>query len=162
VIILCSFWGVNGSGLCNEGSYYYEGNAMCKNTDDVDDIGSDLNQSSGSGVPSEARTWGIFCHLSSLSGFIGMPFGSILGPLICWLVKKDEFEFVNDQGKESLNFQINIFLWFVVSVVLCFVLIGVILIPLVIILKIVFVIIASVKASNGEYYRYPCIIRFIM
>jgi hypothetical protein len=33
--------------------------------------------------------------------------GLFIGPLVVWLVKKDQYEFVNDQGKESMNFQIT-------------------------------------------------------
>jgi uncharacterized Tic20 family protein len=51
----------------------------------------------------DARLWGMFCHLIAFSGYV-VPFGSVLGPLIIWLIKKDEMPFVDDQGKESLNF----------------------------------------------------------
>ena len=53
------------------------------------------------------KQWGMFTHLAALAVFIGIPFGSIIGPLIIYLIKKDEYEFVNDQGKEVLNFQIT-------------------------------------------------------
>jgi len=110
---------------------------------------------------SQARTWAMLCHLSSFSQFIGIPFGGILGPLICWLVKKDEFPFVNDQGKESLNFQISIHIYYFISFILVFVFIGIILALILFVMQIILVIIASVKANNGEYYRYPFTIRFI-
>src|ERR1700680_445708 len=74
-------------------------------------------------LQSEARTWAMLCHLSSISGFIGVPFGHIVGPLIVWLVKKDQFPLVDDQGKESLNFQISMTIYGIVAGVLCFVLI---------------------------------------
>jgi len=49
----------------------------------------------------DERMWAMFCHLSGLAGFI-FPFGNIIAPLIIWLVKKEEYEFVNDQGKEGI------------------------------------------------------------
>jgi hypothetical protein len=59
-------------------------------------------------VPSDAdkkaRNWATFCHLAALAGFIGIPFGNILGPLITWLVKRNEYPLVDQQGKEALNF----------------------------------------------------------
>ncbi|MBU1120234.1 DUF4870 domain-containing protein, partial [Patescibacteria group bacterium] len=49
----------------------------------------------------------MFCHLSSFVAFIGIPFGNVLGPLIIWLVKKNEMPLVEVNGKEALNFQIS-------------------------------------------------------
>jgi len=51
------------------------------------------------------KQWGMFTHLAGLATFI-IPFGHIVGPLIIYLIKKDEYDFVKDQGKEVLNFQI--------------------------------------------------------
>lgn len=106
------------------------------------------------------RTMGMICHLLALCGFVGIPFGNILGPLIMWLVKKDESEFVNDQGKESLNFQITMTIAAIVlGVLTCFLAgLGAL---VVIIVDLVFVIIAAVKANGGERYRYPLTIRMI-
>ena len=112
-------------------------------------------------VSKDARTWGMLCHLSALSGFIGVGFGFLLGPLVCWLVKKNEYEFVDDQGKEALNFQITMFIALVVSGVLCIAFIGFLLLPAVVIVEIIFTIIGAVKASNGERYRYPFALRLV-
>ena len=108
----------------------------------------------------EERMWAMFCHLSGLAGFI-FPFGNIIAPLVIWLVKKEEYELVNDQGKEALNFQISMTIYILASVILIFLVIG---IPLLIILGIfslIVVIIASIKANEGEKYRYPLTIRFL-
>ncbi len=53
----------------------------------------------------DARTWAMLCHIGAFAGYI-IPFGHIIAPLVIWLIKKDESPFVDDQGKESLNFQI--------------------------------------------------------
>ena len=58
-------------------------------------------------VTQEQKTWGMIAHLSALVGLI-IPFGNILGPLVVWLVKKDTMPFVDDQGKEALNFNITL------------------------------------------------------
>ena len=108
-----------------------------------------------------ARTWATFCHLSALIGYLGIPLGNILGPLIVWLIKRNEYPLVEDQGKESLNFQLSMFIYMVVSIILCFVLIGFLFLGILCILHVVFTIIAGVKANNGELYRYPFIFRFI-
>lgn len=100
------------------------------------------------------KTMGALCHFLALSGII-IPFGNVLGPLIIWLVKKNESAFVDQQGRESLNFQINMAIWMIVSGLLVLVFIGLLLIPLVVIMTLVFTIIGGVRASNGENYRYP-------
>lgn len=108
----------------------------------------------------EERTWGMFCHLVVFLGFI-IPFASIIGPLVIWMIKRDEMPFVEDQGKESLNFQITMLLAMIVSGLLIFVVIGFVLIFVVLIFQFIVVIIASIKANAGVYYRYPLCIRFI-
>ncbi len=112
-------------------------------------------------VSSEERTWGMLSHLLALSGFIGVPFGNILAPLIIWLVKKDQSQFVADQAKESLNFQISLIIYAIVSGILVLVLIGFVLLGVIFIGGIVLTIIATMKANNGEHYRYPFTIRLI-
>ena len=96
---------------------------------------------------------GMLCHLLGLIGFIG--------PLIIWLIKKDDDEFINDQGKEALNWQISVVIYMVAAWLLCFVFIGFLLLPAVGILNLVFIIIATIKANDGVKYRYPICIRLI-
>lgn len=105
------------------------------------------------------RTWGMLAHLSALVGFIGIP--SFIGPLVVWLIKKDTMPFVNDQGKESLNFQITIFIALVIAALTICIGIGLILLPAVGIVALVFIIIASIAANKGEAYRYPFTLRLI-
>ena len=102
----------------------------------------------------------MFAHLASLVGIV-IPLGTILGPLVVWLVKKDTMPFVDDQGKEALNFNITVALAFVVAFILSFVLIGLLLMPLIGLAWLVFAIIAAIKANNGEYYRYPFTLRLV-
>ena len=102
----------------------------------------------------------MLCHLSALSGFI-IPFGSLIGPLVVWQIKKNQYPIVDDQGKEALNFQITITLAAIVSAILIVVLIGIALLIAVGIASLVFTIIAAIKANNGETYRYPFCLRLI-
>lgn len=108
----------------------------------------------------EARNWGMACHLSALVGFV-IPFGSILGPLVVWLIKREESGFVDRQGKEALNFQITMFIAFLISLVLVFVLIGFVLIAAVVIFDLIMVIVATIKSSEGQDFRYPVSLRLI-
>ncbi|MEE8321555.1 MAG: DUF4870 domain-containing protein [Gammaproteobacteria bacterium] len=118
-------------------------------------------ESEATGVPDkDERMWGMLCHLIAFSGFV-VPFGSLLGPLIIWLIKKDEMPFVDDQGKESLNFQLTMLIAFIISIILIVVVIGILLLGVLCIYEIVVLIIATIKANEGVRYRYPYTIRFI-
>ena len=109
---------------------------------------------------SDERMWAMFAHLSALIGFV-IPFGSILGPLIIWQIKKNEYPLVDDQGKEALNFQITMAIAFIVCFILIFILIGAILIWLVGLFDLIMIVIAAIKANNGERYRYPFTLRLV-
>jgi uncharacterized Tic20 family protein len=108
----------------------------------------------------EEKQWALFAHLSALIGFI-IPFGSIIGPLIIWQIKKNEMPFVDDQGKEALNFQITMAIAVIVCIVLMVVLIGFLLIWIVGLLDLIFIIIAALAANNGQAYRYPITLRLV-
>ncbi len=112
-------------------------------------------------VSKDARMWAMFCHLAALTGFGIWFLGFIVGPLIIWLIKKDEFPFVNEHGKEAVNFQISMMIYAIVSAFLFLVGIGFLLLSAVFIVDLIFLIIAAIKANNGEHYRYPLTIRFI-
>ena len=112
-------------------------------------------------LTNDAKRWASLCHIIALVGLIGNGVGFVLGPLVVWLMKKDEHPFIEEQGKESLNFQITMFIAAIVSGILTLVVIGFFLLIAVGIVMVVFPIIASIKASNGEHFRYPFTIRFI-
>ncbi len=134
------------------------------------------------------RAWGMACHLSALGGFI-IPFGSVLIPLIIWLTQKEKHQFIDEQGKESVNFQISLIIYILA---LCFILIFLTLLlslisgllseensfrflsivitlqvlPVfvfvaILIFQLIMVIIAAVRAYNGQSYRYPFNLRLL-
>jgi uncharacterized protein len=108
----------------------------------------------------EDRTWGMLAHLLTLLGYV-MILGHWLPPLVIYLAKKDESEFVADQARESLNFQITVLLLALVCLPFLCILIG---IPMLIVLglfQLVMVIVASVKASDGQRFRYPLTLRLV-
>ncbi len=109
---------------------------------------------------SDDTNWGVIAHLSALAGLI-IPFGNVLGPLAVMLTKGKESDFVNDQAREALNFQITAAIALLVSFALMVVLIGFLLVPLVAIVDVVLMIIAAMAASKGERYRYPMTLRLI-
>jgi uncharacterized Tic20 family protein len=109
--------------------------------------------------PKQEKTLAMLCHLAALGGYL-FPFGSIIGPLVVWLLKKDESALVDAEGKKSLNFQISILIYALVSIPLCFLLIGFALLAALALFNLIMIIIACVKTSNGEQSQYPLAITF--
>lgn len=96
--------------------------------------------------------------LGGLTAYLHVPGGNVIIPLIIWLIKKDSSLFLNDQGKEVLNFQICMLALSLLLILTC---IG---IPLVFPLSLavlVFGIVGGVKANEGVAYRYPLNYRLI-
>ncbi|MBC9786286.1 DUF4870 domain-containing protein [Heliobacterium chlorum] len=113
-------------------------------------------------VPSrDERTWAMLCHLSSLLGFIFPVIGQVVAPLVIWLIKKEDMPFVDDQGKESINFQISILIYAFISFLLVFLGVGILLLMFVGFVQFVMTIVASISANDGKQYRYPYIFRLI-
>jgi uncharacterized protein len=110
---------------------------------------------------SQTRTWCVLCHASALLGLFFHFLGHLLGPLIIWLMKRGDSSEIAAHGKESLNFQLSMLIYDAVAAILCFVLIGFPLLVILWIMNTVLVIIASIRASEGQFYRYPFTIRFL-
>jgi len=108
----------------------------------------------------DQNMWAMLCHLSALAGFI-IPLGNVIGPLVIWMIKKDVYPLVDDQGKEALNFQISMTIYYIVASILILILIGIVLLIGLALFSLVVTIIAMIKASDGVAYRYPLSIRFI-
>lgn len=107
------------------------------------------------------RSWRVLCHAGALAGFLVPAAGHFAVPLIVWLLKRGESAEVDAHGKESLNFQISMLIYNIVAGILCLLLIGIPMLILLHFLNVVFVIIASLRASEGEMYRYPFTIRLL-
>lgn len=113
------------------------------------------------GIRREERNWAMLCHLAALAMYVAPPFGHVIGPLVVWLIKREEFPFVDEQGKEALNFQISMTIYFFLAGFMILVVIGIVILPALFVVQIVFIIIAAVKASDGVSYQYPFTIRLI-
>ncbi len=103
---------------------------------------------------SDERTMGMFIYLVSF-------FTAIIGPLIIWVIKKDESNFINYHGKEYFNFFISYAIYSLIGSVLMVVLVGFVIVPILAIMYLIFTLVALFKAYKGEYYRIPLIFRFI-
>jgi uncharacterized Tic20 family protein len=109
----------------------------------------------------DARKWATICHLSALVGLLGNGIGFLLGPLIVWLLKREDDPFIDAQGKEAVNFQLTMFLAMLVAGVLALLLVGFLLMAAVGLVMIALPIVAAVQANEGRPFRYPFAIRFI-
>jgi len=103
----------------------------------------------------------MWCHLSTLAGLM-VPFGSVIGPIVVWQIKKNEFPSVETHGKAALNFQLTVLIVAlaiaVVGFILSFFCVGILfffLLPLVGLAGLIFPIIAGLKANDGKDYKYP-------
>jgi hypothetical protein len=106
------------------------------------------------------RTISMLCHVLGFAGYF-VPFGNVIGPLVLWLIKKDQSPMIDEHGKEALNFQLSITIYTIACIPLMFVLIGFPLMLAVVVLDVVCIILAAIKANNGEPWRYPLTLRLV-
>jgi uncharacterized Tic20 family protein len=108
----------------------------------------------------EERQWAMFAHIGTFSSMF-VPLGNIIAPIVIWQMKKNDSEFVVEQAKESLNFQITLFIYALISFLLVFIIIGFFLIFALVIFGLIMVIIGGIKANEGEDFRYPMTLRLV-
>ena len=134
----------------------------------------------------EARNWAMLCHLTALLLFAGVPFGNVFGPLVVWMMKGKDSPFVDDQGRETVNFGITmtifyfvlgvgVVLWLGVPVIMVAFnqgmgallallwgflpsLFAFLIFPM---LHFLMIIVGAIQAANGKYHRYPFTLRFL-
>ncbi len=103
----------------------------------------------------DEKTWGMLGHLLNLSGIFTSGVGYVVGPLVVYLLKKDNSPYVGEHARESLNFGILTFI--VVSVTG---LIGIaacitwLITAVMVVLNLIWVIQATIKANDGQPFRY--------
>jgi uncharacterized Tic20 family protein len=132
--------------------------------DSPENVGS--SEQPPSTLTADDKQWAMLAHLSAM---VAMALGgaTFLGPLIVWIIKKDQSKFVDYHGKEALNFQLNILIYTLIAVAVTVATCGVgafVTVPFLIglgIYVIIISIIAGMKANNGEWYKYPMTLRMI-
>ena len=107
-----------------------------------------------------ARTTAAAAHLSTFAGLI-VAFGSVIGPLAVWLTRRDRDPFIDQAGREALNFGITIAIYGSVLLVAALMLVGIPLLITGVVAWVVLASLAAVKASQGQAYRYPLTLRLI-
>lgn len=111
-------------------------------------------------VSGDDRTWGILVHATAFVGF-AVPFGNIIAPLLIWALKKEDSRFVDENGKQAINFQISWTIWLILAAISVILVFGLVLLPVVILAWIILVCIAIIRASNGQVYEYPLTIEIL-
>lgn len=111
-------------------------------------------------ISKDERMWGMLCHISAFAFFV-FPFGNILGPLVVWLIKKETYPFVDEQGKESLNFQISVTIYGFAALLLSIILIGIPILIALFFFNFILVVVAAIKANDGFHYKYPLSLQLI-
>ena len=119
----------------------------------------------------EDRNMAMLCHLASFAMFVGIPLGNVVGPLIVWLMKREQSSFIDWHGKESINFQISVTIYGISSGILIVLgiiggilapaLIGLVLLPLTLLFALIMTIVATMRANDGIRHQYPLTVRFV-
>jgi uncharacterized Tic20 family protein len=111
-------------------------------------------------ITPDERTWGTMAHVSSIIAmFVGGL--TVLGPLIVWLVKKNESAYVAHHGREALNFQITMLFVTIVCALSLFCFIGFVLLPLAFLANVILSIVGAMWANEGQLWTYPFSIRLV-
>ena len=109
-------------------------------------------------IAGEARNWATLSHLSAFVVFLGIP--SLVGPLVMWLLRRED-PYAEFHAKEALNFNISFLIYGFVAAASILLVVGILLLPIVFVTWFVLVIRGALKASAGEYYRYPLTMRLV-
>lgn len=116
-----------------------------------------------SSTPSRStRQWAMGCHLIGLCGIIiPVPAAGLIGTLVFWLIKREGAVFIDEQGKEAVNFQISLFIYASICLFLTVIGIGLLLLFPLAVFGFICIILAAIKSSEGVDFRYPACIRFV-
>ena len=130
----------------------------------------DTDDGSGANLTQEEKDWATFVHLAALAGMTAIPLGWIVGPLVLWLLKKDKYPLVDEQGKEALNFQITVSVVVVVLAILGGIFwilppLGLLVYSVIFggsyIVRTIMTIIATIATNRDGEYHYPFSFRFL-
>jgi len=114
-------------------------------------------------APDDERTYAVFMHLSLLA-HLAISFLALIVPVIMWIVKKDGSPFLDDHGREAINFQLTLLIYMILMIPIGLLSCGVgfVVVPLAVyVLALIGMIQASMAANRGEFYRYPMTIRLL-
>jgi uncharacterized Tic20 family protein len=106
----------------------------------------------------DEKNMGMLAHLLGIFTFF-------LGPLVIWLIKKDQSKYIEAQSKEALNFQITASIALAAcSILLIIPFVGCLMLIVVLaahVGRLVLSILGTAAANKGEMYRYPLTLRLL-
>ncbi|MDF1817998.1 MAG: DUF4870 domain-containing protein [Immundisolibacteraceae bacterium] len=152
-VILLLIQAIGSRGGANLPAAEEESDDSAENSPSVEPVAANLSDN-------QIRNIAMWCHLSALAGLL-VPMGNLIGPLVVWLTQRDKSAFIDDQGKEAINFQLSVMVYAAVCFLLILILVGFLLLLALSFGALALVIIAALQANQGVAYRYPLIIRFI-
>ena len=106
------------------------------------------------------KQWALIAHLGTLAGYI-IPLGNIIVPLVVYVSKKDESEYIGEHARESLNFQITFTLLIIAAVITIVLMVGILFLIVLPIVNLIFIILAALAIDKGEFYRYQLAIKYV-
>ncbi|MCB1749458.1 MAG: DUF4870 domain-containing protein [Gammaproteobacteria bacterium] len=106
-----------------------------------------------------ARRRAALCHLAGLLGYV-VPFGNVVATLACWYAWRDGHAYIEQQGREAINFQLTILVYLLLAFALALALLGLVMVPLIALLHVVASLVAAYRARAGVAWRYPVTLRF--
>ncbi|OPX33762.1 orotate phosphoribosyltransferase [candidate division KSB1 bacterium 4484_188] len=112
---------------------------------------ANIEEQKGMELSQDIRLWAMLCHLIALAGFV-IPFGNIIGPLVVWMIKREESPFIDYHGKEALNFQISMSIYIIAAAILVLIAIGILLLVALGIFGLIMIVIASMKANSHPLF----------
>lgn len=104
--------------------------------------------------------WAMFTHLAGFVGYV-VPFGSLIGPIVVWSMKKDSMPLVDTHGKRAINFHLTLAILLLISIPLIFVVIGIFMLFAVLAIQFIFTLLATIAVSQRKDYTYPFSFKFL-
>ncbi len=108
----------------------------------------------------EEWQWAMFTHLAGFAGYV-IPFGSLIGPVVIWSLKKDTMPLVDTHGKRAINFHLTLAILTLISIPLIFVVIGIFMLFAVLAIQFIFTLLATIAVSQRKDYTYPFSFKFL-
>lgn len=106
-------------------------------------------------------------HLAAFAGWVFVGVGFVLGPVLVWVIKKEDFPAIDAHFKEAINFQISLLIYSLIAILIMVVTLGVgfvVAVPalaVIALLDVLFPIIAAIQAYEGNLFRYPLSLRLV-
>ncbi len=111
----------------------------------------------------DERTYATFMHLALFAAVLTSGGLIVSVPLVMWLFKRKKSPFIDDHGKEAINFQITMVVYSLAiglaALATCGV--GVVIFLPLLAYAMIFTVVAARAANRGEYYRYPACLRVL-